>query len=151
MIVQQVCQRNAVTISPTQDLGAAARLMREKHIGYLVVVVPAGREGAESAVGVLTDRDIVISVVARDVDPRSVNVGDVMTRNPRTAYLDDYLTDALAQMQSIGVRRLPVVNASGELTGVISLDDILVAMATELNQASGAIARERSQEAVRRP
>jgi CBS domain-containing protein len=151
MNVAQVCQRNVVTIRPSEDLCAAAHLMREKHIGYLVVVEPAAAQGASTPVGVLTDRDIVMAVVSQGLDPKTLTVGDVMTAKPRTVLLEDCIEDALAQMQSIGVRRLPVLGASGYLAGILSLDDVLTTMAEGLGRAARAIHQEQSREKSARP
>ena len=93
--------------------------MREHHIGYLIVV----------------------SVVAREADPRTLRVGDVMTQKPLTVMTEDSVADALAQMKRIGVRRLPVVGYCVILEGVVSLDDVLTAMARDLNSAAAAIVR----------
>jgi CBS domain-containing protein len=82
MKVGDLCQHEVVTIPPSAGLTAAARVMRQEHVGYLVVVAPMAEEGLRKVVGVLTDRDIVIAVVAREADPRTLTVGDVMTRDP---------------------------------------------------------------------
>src|SRR5215472_12892065 len=80
MIVSEICQPNPVTIGPHEELHTAARLMRERHIGYLIVVEPYYT--APPPVGVLTDRDIVVGVLAKGTDARLVKVGEVMTREP---------------------------------------------------------------------
>jgi len=140
-----------ITVRPEEDLATAARLMREKHIGYLVVVEPTPQEGGFVPIGVLTDRDIVVSVVAPEIDPRTIRVGDAMTAKPVTVMAEDSVTDTLEQMKRIGVRRLPVVGDYGNLQGVVSLDDILAIMARDLGNLAGAINREISVEtAVRR-
>src|ERR1700761_3940929 len=82
MNVGDLCQHEVVTIPASAGLSAAARVMRQEHVGYLVVVEPMPEEGQRKVVGVLTDRDIVIAVVAREADPRTLTVGDVMTRDP---------------------------------------------------------------------
>lgn len=151
MNVGHVCEHRAVTVRATDDLVTAARLMREHHIGYLVVVEPAVREGEFAPVGVITDRDIVVSVVAREADPRSLLVGDVMTRKPCVVLLEDSIADALQQMNRIGVRRLPVVGAYGTLAGVLSLDDILTRLAGEMGSVAGALGKERTVEGALRP
>jgi len=147
----QICQRTVVTIDASDDLVTAARLMREKHIGYLVVVESSVRDQALKPIGVLTDRDIVVTVVARGADPRSLRVGDVMTRNPVTVMREDSIADALEQMKRIGVRRLPVVGDCGVLAGIVSLDDVLTRMAADMESAAGAIKRERAVEGALRP
>jgi CBS domain-containing protein len=137
-------------VKPTEDLATAARLMREHHIGYLIVVEPSLDEAGFVPVGVLTDRDIVVSVVAREADPRSLRVGDVMTAKPVTVLTEDSIADALEQMKRVGVRRLPVVGYCGILEGVVSLDDVLTVMAHDLNSAAAAIVRERAAESLLR-
>jgi CBS domain-containing protein len=131
-----VMHRNVVVVRPDDELSWAARVMREKHIGYLVVVEPAPAEGMLRPVGVLTDRDIVVAVVAREIDARSLRVEDVMTRKPVVARTDEPLSAALREMKRIGVRRLPVVAEHGELVGVVSLDDVIDALASQLQDVA---------------
>jgi len=138
-------------VRPTDDLVKASQLMREEHIGYLVVVEPTLQEGGWVPVGVLTDRDIVVSVVAREADPRMLRVGDVMTQKPVTVLAEDSIADALGEMRRIGVRRLPVLGDGGVIAGVISLDDVLNAIAQDMGNAAAAINRERAIETALRP
>jgi CBS domain-containing protein len=138
-------------VRPDDDLVKAAQLMRQEHIGYLIVVEPTLEEGGWVPVGVLTDRDIVVSVVAREADPRMLRVGDVMTQKPSTVLTEDSVADALCEMRRLGVRRLPVVADGGVVAGVVSLDDVLNAMAQDLGSAAAAITRERAIETVLRP
>jgi CBS domain-containing protein len=125
--------------------------MREKHIGYLVVVDPEVVDQSLRPVGVLTDRDIVVSVVARETDPRALRVGDVMTQQPVTVGSAEPVERALREMRRIGVRRLPVVGQRGELIGVLSLDDVLEVLAGELQNIAGSIRNERVIEGSLRP
>jgi CBS domain-containing protein len=125
--------------------------MREQHVGYIVVVEPAVREGAFRPTGVLTDRDIVVSVVAKDGDPRALRAGDVMTREPVVAHEEEALGAALKKMRKIGVRRLPVVGKHNELIGVLSLDDIIDALVGELEDVAGSIRSEQLIEHSLRP
>lgn len=145
MNVGRLCKRPVVTVTPQQDLIVAAQLMREKHIGSLVVVEEYGRP-----IGVLTDRDIVISVVAKGANPSLLTVADVMTRDPTTADEGESVPNALRTMRHIGVRRLPVVGSKGLLTGVLSLDDVLDVLAKELAEVSGAVHNEQLVEGVQR-
>lgn len=147
MNVGQVCGRGVVTVLPGSDLTAAAALMREKHVGYLVVVES---EWMRRPVGVLTDRDIVVSVVAMKADPSSLTVGDVMT--PRVVSTDEQSTldGALVQMRRNGVRRLPVLAANGEVIGVLSIDDALGAIGSELENAAGSMRLQREVERAER-
>jgi len=142
MNIGRICQRDVVTIRPDEDLTAAARLMREKHVGYLVVTEPGSQEGREHVVGVITDRDVVVAVVAREVDPRDLKVSDVMTRDPLVANVGDPTDVTLRRMRSHGVRRVPVVDTAGWLAGVLSLDDVLDAIAEQLSHIAGSIRNE---------
>jgi CBS domain-containing protein len=151
MDVAKLCQRNVVTVREFDELTSAAELMRERHIGYLVVVEPDVTDGSLKPVGVLTDRDIVVTVVARNTDPRSLRVGDVMTRAPRTAADSDSLDSVLQAMRGIGVRRLPIVGDRGRLVGVLSLDDVIDALAAELAHVAGSIRNEQRIETALRP
>jgi CBS domain-containing protein len=142
MNIKNICQKNPVTVRRSDDLLKAAQLMREKHIGYLVVVEPDVADGPQRPIGVLTDRDIVITVVARETDPRSLRVEDIMTRQPVTASSADSIDKALQEMRRVGVRRLPVVGPRGELVGILSLDDVLEVLAGELQNVAGSIRNE---------
>jgi CBS domain-containing protein len=150
MKVGKVCQREAVTVRAEVPLTAAARLMREQHIGYLVVVAPGPSGDLVRPIGVLTDRDIVVTVVAKETDPRALTAGDVMNMQPVTVSDSDSIEDALQVMRRMGVRRLPVVGGAGELAGVLSLDDVIDALAEEIANVAGAIRNERQIEGVLR-
>jgi CBS domain-containing protein len=151
MNIGQLCNRNPITVQRTDELIRAAQLMREKHIGYLVVVDPEIAEQSLRPVGVLTDRDIVVSVVARAADARALRVGDVMTQQPVTIAATEPVEKALREMRRIGVRRMPVVGQRGELVGVLSLDELLEVLAGELQNVAGSIRNERLIEGSLRP
>ena len=151
MNVADICQRQTITVRQTDELTHAARLMREHHIGYLVVVVNDFADGSQRPVGVLTDRDIVIGVVARDTDPRTLRVGEVMTEEPVVIDEAESIHTALREMRRIGVRRLPVVSARGQLAGVLSLDDVIDALAGEMQNVAGSLRNERRIEGALRP
>ena len=142
MDVAQLFSRDSVTVRESDEVTDAARLMRERHVGYLVVVEPDFAGSTVRPVGVLTDRDIVIGIVAREVNPRTVLVRDIMTRNPVVLNAADPLPTALQEMRRIGVRRMPVVGKVGELLGVLSIDDVLDTLSAELGNVAGAIRNE---------
>jgi CBS domain-containing protein len=102
-------------------------------------------------VGVLTDRDIVTTVVAKDADAHTLKVGDVMTRNPLVAGDSYALESMLRHMREAGVRRVPVVGLRSELVGVLSLDDVLEALASQLTNIAAAIRNEQQLERSVRP
>jgi CBS domain-containing protein len=150
MQVRSICQRLVFTINATDEVTRAAELMREKRVGYLVVVDPLKRTEHGRPVGVLTDRDIVVSVVARGIDPTAVRVGDIMSLNPVTAQESDSMEVALRRMSQFGVRRLPVLNDRSDLVGVIALDDVLKVIAGDAQDLVNAIRNEREVEGVAR-
>jgi len=144
MNIGDLCRRQLVTCSPETSLGEAARLMRNQHVGTVIVCE------SRRPVGIVTDRDIVLEVVAADLDARTVKVGEVMSRNPVTALEDDDVSWALKVMRDCGIRRLPVLKASGEVAGIIALDDLLASAATSLTDVVQAIGTGRVVEAERR-
>ena len=92
-----------------------------------------------------------MSIVAREANPRTLLVEDVMTRKPVTALSAASLDDALRDMRRVGVRRIPVVGGQGELFGVISLDDVLARLTEQLQNAAGAIRSGQRVERALRP
>ncbi len=152
MSVISFYKRPVVTVTAQSDLVSAAKLMREKHIGFLVVVEPDPESITYGRpVGVLTDRDIVVSVVAGEVDPKTLTAADVMSPCPATVGEGDSMSQALRAMRRMGVRRLPVVDTTGMLRGVLSLDDLLDVVAREVGELSGAVRNEQLIEGVTRP
>ncbi|HJS89413.1 MAG TPA: CBS domain-containing protein [Steroidobacteraceae bacterium] len=149
MNVGSICNRRVITASPQLDIQAAAELMREEHVGFLVVV-PETPRGPQPPLGVLTDRDIVVSVVAKRADPAMLKVGDVMSMQPVVAGESEAVDLALKTMRRAGVRRLPVVNGRGEIVGVLSFDDLLEFVAREMESLSGAVRNGRQIEGATR-
>ncbi len=149
--VGAICQRDVVSVDAAEGLSQAARLMRQKHVGFLVVVESSASSADLKVVGVLTDRDIVTAVIAKEADARSFRVGDVMTRNPLLADASASLESTLRTMREVGVRRVPVVGARNELVGVLSVDDVLDLLAEQLGSVTAAIRSEQRQERATRP
>jgi CBS domain-containing protein len=144
-----LCTRGVVVAHRDMPLVKAARLMRQHHIGCLVVVdeTQVGR----MPVGLLTDRDIVTAVVAQDVDARTLRVEDVMSPEPVTVREDDSLLDALSAMRRAGVRRLPVTDARGVLEGLLALDDVMELLGEEVGALVQVLSSAREREPKRRP
>ena len=150
MNVGDICVHNVVTVLEHDELTAAARVMREQHVGYLVVVMQKVGETGFLPIGVLTDRDIVVSVIAQATDPASLHVGDLMTRHPVVVEESAPLSKALQEMRRTGVRRLPVVDRGGLLVGILSLDDVLGTLSGELLDVAAATRTEvRMEKALR--
>lgn len=140
----EICTRSVTIAFRGTSLNGAARLMRENHVGCLVVVDEVG--GMRIVVGVLTDRDIVTAVVASDLDPSTLRVEDVMTTDLVTAREDDSLIDLMHSMRRKGVRRIPVVGGQGELVGLVAVDDVLDILSQELSLLVAAIDSEGKRE-----
>jgi len=145
----EICQRQVITTTRDATLPAAARLMRKHHVGCVVVVDPDG--GKSRPIGVLTDRDLVVEVIANEVQLDTVTVGDVMTFALLKVFESDSILEVARRMRYRGVRRVPVISEStGELLGIIALDDILRLLSEELSLLSAITAREAEQEQTKR-
>jgi CBS domain-containing protein len=129
----KICIKPVVTASAQMTVDQAARAMRSKNVGALVVV-NAGRP-----VGMLTDRDVAVEVVAKGMDPDTVRVGDVMRKRPMTIREDLGILDAAKAFAKTGVRRLPVVTKNGVLVGVIAVDDLIMLLGNEMGHVAGAL------------
>jgi CBS domain-containing protein len=126
----------------------AAKLMRHHHVGDVVVVEE--KEGVNVPVGIVTDRDIVIEVLAEDVEPASVSVADIMSSELAKVREEDELLQTIQFMRSRGVRRLPVVDAQGGLVGILTVDDVLDLVAEQLSDLVGLATREQYRESKTR-
>ncbi|MET0987505.1 MAG: CBS domain-containing protein [Steroidobacteraceae bacterium] len=141
MSVEKCYRRAVITIAPQADLADAAALMRREHVGLLMVV-----NEKRCPVGVLTDRDIVIQTVLHDTSARAVTVGDAMTSKPVVAFAGESIDDITERMCCHGVRRLPVVDNSGALIGIIASDDVLDYLATQMENLAAITHKEQSTE-----
>jgi CBS domain-containing protein len=148
MNVYELCQRHVVTVRRHENLTTAAWMMRERNVGCLVVVEPAGTTGGARPIGMLTDRDIVTIVIARDCNPRDLTVGEVMNRHPITVWAHSSVDDALLRMRNGGVRRVPVIDDRGRLSGILALDDVFEHLGPSLPAAAIPIRREPRPEAA---
>lgn len=148
MRIDEVCTGEVVDIPPEASIREAAHRMRVKHVGCLVVVDRPDGEGVP--VGMLTDRDIVVSVVSPGIDADVLTVGDVMSRPVTTCGENDDLFEALERMRETGVRRLPVVNAAGGVVGLLSADDVVSALGWHLRELSRALTTEQVREMAQR-
>ncbi len=148
MPIAEICSRGVVIANPDDSLRTVAALMRVHHVGS--VVVTRDDAGLCRPLGIITDRDIVLALVAKDVSPDAVSAGDVMSEPLETLDETDEVWTTLEHMRSRGVRRLPVLGAQGELVGIVSTDDLLELVAEELSGLARIIGREQRQEVSRR-
>ncbi len=144
MTIGTVCNREVVFIHAQASIPVAARLMREYHVGDLVVIKE--KTGKRVPVGIVTDRDIVLEVIAEGVSMDDVNVGDIMSDNLVTARESDGLLDTIKVMRAKGIRRLPVVNDDNELVGILSVDDLIDLFSEQIVDLARLIAREQGRE-----
>lgn len=148
MTVGEFCNREVVFIRRDESIPEAARLMRRHHVGDLVVVEE--QQDRRVPVGIVTDRDLVLEVIAQEVDPNRLTVGDVMSFELVTAREEDSLFDAIKLMRCRGVRRVPVVDRAGVLVGILSVDDLLELFAETLGDLATLLQREQQREKERR-
>lgn len=144
MTIGEICNREVVVVTRAATVAEAARLMRQHHVGDVVVVMEAS--GLRTPVGILTDREIAVGL-----DPASLKVGEIMTPDLATVREDAGVFEAIRYMRDRGVRRMPVVDTGSDLIGILALDDLLELLAEELGALTRLIARERNKEAKLRP
>ena len=149
MRVGEFCNRDVVIVRKDAQVLEAAQLMRSHHVGDLVVIEE--RAGRRVPVGIITDRDIVVEVVAKNVALDAVSIGDVMSFELTTASEDDDIFDTVKLMRTRGVRRVPVVDNQGALTGILAIDDLLGLLEELVGDVTGVIVREQAREQKVRP
>lgn len=143
-----LCKRKLTVGYKQTSVVAAAQLMREDHVGALVVV--NDENGSRQVCGLITDRDIVMAVVATGLDPEPLCLEDIMTEHVVTVNEGDSLLDLMRSMRKHGVRRVPVVGPQEELMGIVSMEDVLKILAQEMNALVGSVDAGMRQERDRR-
>lgn len=144
MSIGDVCTRYIVTITKTASVAEAAALMRQEHVGDVIVIEEDG--GRRYPIGIVTDRDIVVQVVAARADPERVLVGAIMTKELLTVDEDYGITETIRYMREKGVRRVPVLTRLGAIYGIVTLDDLLELLTGELADLARLIRREQRRE-----
>ena len=148
MNIGEFCNREVIISNREDSVFEAAKLMRKYHVGDVVVIDQ--RSDVRVPVGILTDRDIVIELVAREVDATEVTVGEAMSNELLTVTENEQLTDLVQKMQGKAVRRVPVVNANGALIGIVTADDLIDLIAEQLASLVGMVQREQRREQTTR-
>ena len=148
MSAGEYCNRDVVMISKDAAVRDAVNLLRNYHVGDVVVVEKVA--GKNHPIGILTDRDIVVEILAKDVDVTSVTVGDVMSLKLVTVTEQTSLLDTLESMHQHGIRRLPVVDSAGVLVGIITLDDLLEFFAEQISKVAALMKNEQRRELKQR-
>lgn len=135
MTIGEVCNRGVVVVDRSESIGVAARLMREHHVGTVVVV--EGDEALWKPVGIVTDRDLVLEVLAEELPAAKLRVGDLTGSRLLSLPEDGSVSDAIKAMRDRGVRRAPVVDKDGFLVGILAVDDIIDLVSEQLSDIVG--------------
>jgi CBS domain-containing protein len=144
MSISEFCNRNVVCAARDTTIVEAAKLMRQYHVGDLVVVESLGEQ--RKPIGIVTDRDIVVEAIAAGLDPQELKLGDLLVGPLVTVSENAGYAETVRLMFIKGVRRIPVVGAAGDLIGIITLDDMLRQLAAPLAQLAELTDRGRQHE-----
>lgn len=152
MTIGSICNREVITVLADATVQHVATLMRQYHVGDVVVIENAVKNHKNKTVpiGIVTDRDLVVEVVATELDCKVMTAGDIMLKNLTVVKENVGIFEAMTLMSGKGIRRLPVVDDSGNLQGIVTLDDLLLLLAKELGALSKLVANEQKNEAKKR-
>lgn len=148
MNIGELCNRETVIVRNDENIVEAAKLMRSYHVGDLIVVTKSA--DGNIPVGIVTDRDIVMEVVADSADPKTVKVAEIMSKELLTGSEEEGIYEIIGRMRMHGIRRLPVVDKEGLLVGILSVDDILEFLGEEVDALIGLFYKEERSETRRR-
>jgi CBS domain-containing protein len=148
MTIGAICNHEVITVRRDATLLHAAILMRQYHVGDVVVI--EDHIGKSMPVGIVTDRDIVIELVATELDYKVITTGDIMTSKLTVIHESAGILEAIQLMTAKGIRRLPVVDSNGGLVGIITLDDLMLLLAKEFGALTKLVSREQKNEAFKR-
>lgn len=132
MPIEEMARTDVVTASPDTTAETLAGMMDEDSVGSVVIVGDGG------PLGIVTDRDIALEVAAAGADPTAVTATDVMHEDLFTVEAEEGIYDVLEEMRAVGVRRVPVVDDGG-LVGIVTLDDLVVLLASEFDNVADVI------------
>jgi len=144
MQIGHISSLQTITCHPDTTVLEAAELMRKHHVGNLVIVEEI--DGVRMPMGIVTDRDIVVIVIAEGLDPKSIKVIDIMMTELMTAVENEDVFETVERMRFKGVRRIPIVNKQGGLVGIVSVDDIWKCMAKQMTELAEVTSRQQLRE-----
>lgn len=145
MPISEICNREVVIVRRDDTALDAAKLMRQHHVGDVLVVDE--RDGIRVPVGIVTDRDLVIEIMASELDAGAITVGDIMLPGLATVKESTGVFEAIQYMRAKGVRRLPILDENGGTTGIITMDDLLELLSEELLALVKLVKHEQQREA----
>ena len=134
MSIMEYCTKHVITAPENQTVFDAAKKMWDRNVGSIVVV-----DHANKPMGMVTDRDIVVGVVAKGKDPQSTTLKEIMTHQAVVLRQDQGIFEATKMMGEKGIRRIPVVDTDGKLAGIICLDDLIMVLGEEMANMANAI------------
>jgi CBS domain-containing protein len=137
MSVGRICVREVDIAEAEETAQVAAQRMHDRKVGALVIL-----NKAREPIGIITDRDLTVRVLSRGLDGVQTLLADVMTRSPKTVGEETAIEEAVRVMRRGVFRRLPVVDKSGKLAGLVTLDDILDLLTEEIREIGGILAQE---------
>ena len=144
MTIGEICSREVVFTGRNTTAKRAAQLMRKHHVGSIIVVDE--QTGKRVPAGIVTDRDIVVAVLALGLDADAIQVGDIMSRELLAVRENMGVSEAIELMRAKGVRRVPVTDAGGALVGIVAADDVLSLLAEEMSALATMVSREHKRE-----
>ena len=144
MFIGELCNRDVIIAEKSASILSIAQLMRNHHVGSIVITETQG--DCEIPAGIITDRDLVIEIMAKDIDMDSVTAGDIMTSDLATVKESQHIWDTVQLMCQKGIRRMPVVNDENVLIGIITVDDLLDVLISELENISKLVLTEQKKE-----
>jgi CBS domain-containing protein len=145
MPIGELCNRAVVFATRKTSITEAAQLMRQYHVGDLVVMDLI--KDKRVPVGIVTDRDIVIDVIGESLSVDDFTVGDIMSQQLISVSEKAGVIETIRLMRTNGIRRIPVINEEGGLAGIISVDDMMDLLAEELTELAKVVPREQAREA----
>lgn len=149
MPIAEICNREVVIVEVNDTVLSAAKLMRKHHVGDVLVVKKSN--GSSIPISIVTDRDLVVEVMAPEIDASVLTVSDIMPRDLATVKEGTGVFETIQHMRARGVRRMPVVDDGGNLVGIVTLDDLLGLLVEELSLLTKLIGHEQLKEASARP
>ena len=149
MLVGEYCNREVVVVEEEKSVTEAAAIMRQYHVGD--VVICKAKYGKQMPVGIITDRDIALEIVAKGTDPDSIRVGDAMSFDLTTVNEHDDLMHVIELMRDKGIRRVPVIDTDEALVGILTVDDIVDLLSEVLVDLAHLVDRQKRRETRLRP
>lgn len=148
MAIGEICSREVVIAERSASTWEIAELMRRHHVGDVVIVETTA--GGRRPIGIVTDRDIVLEVVAPGLSADTLTAGDLIDEEVCVVTESEGVFETLRYMRGRGVRRMPVVDVQGHLLGIVTVDDLMELLAEEMSEMARLIAVERRHERERR-